>query len=54
LASLSFDHTLRIWDVNEGKEAFVLEEPQGEKIDHPTSLEWNGEGSLLGTCWKDK
>jgi coronin-1B/1C/6 len=50
LGTLSHDNTIKIWDVEKGKEiAGNMEHP-----DFPISMEWNEDGSLLATSCKDK
>ena len=49
IASTSLDCTVKIWDIQQERAAmnYVLN-------DHPTSLEWNHNGELIGCISKDK
>jgi len=49
LSTLSYDNTVKVWDVESGKELANEEHP-----DFPISMEWNEDGSLLATTCKDK
>ena len=49
LLSGSFDETIKIWSVSKGSEFNSI---QAGAI--PTSVWWNENGSLVGTCTKDK
>jgi len=49
LASTSFDNSLKVWNIEEGKELTHYEFPE-----LPQSAEWNEAGSLLITASKDK
>jgi len=50
LASGSFDQTLKIWDVQTGDAVYTVQ----SSAQAPTCIEWNYEGSLLGSSWNDK
>lgn len=50
LATSSTDYTVKIWDVNTGKDVYSI----GEHTDNIGSVEWNYDGSLVGTACKDK
>jgi coronin-1B/1C/6 len=47
----STDKTLRIWDIEAGKEKFTLDGQHGDGIH---SIDWNWDGSLIATVAKDK
>lgn len=49
MASASLDCTVKIWDIQneKAKMNYVLN-------DHPSSLEWNHNGELMGCVSKDK
>lgn len=49
LASSSLDHTVRIWDVESGKELFTLKHP-----DMVTSMSFSYDGNHLATVSRDK
>jgi WD40 repeat protein len=51
LASGSSDKTVKIWDIETGKELFSVDNHHGDGI---TSISWNYNGSLLATVAKDK
>jgi len=51
LASSGYDHCVKLWDVEKGTQVAEYTE---DKSDVPLSLEWNEDGSQLGTAWKDK
>lgn len=49
ISSASYDNTVRVWDVQQQKQL-----TQYEFADVPQSMEWNYDGSLIGTLCKDK
>lgn len=49
LASGGYDSTVRVWDVQKGESLVSTATAQA-----PISLEWNFNGSLIGTTWNDK
>lgn len=50
LATTSFDHTVKVWDIEAQSEVFNFE----GHGDAPTSFDWNTDGSLALTTCKDK
>jgi WD40 repeat protein len=50
LASCSFDNTVKVWNAQKPDQVLSI----GPLSDPALSLEWNENGSLLGTVWKDK
>lgn len=50
LATASFDHTVKLWDVEAQAEVLEFKE-HGEVAQH---VAWNSNGSLMGTTCKDK
>lgn len=51
LASVGFDFTVRLWDVEKGDEKQCLE---GDHPDSIHSIDWNYNGSLFSTTCRDK
>ncbi len=51
LASGSMDKTLKIWDVQVGKEQLSLDTIHGDAV---SCVAWNRNGTLLATTSKDK
>lgn len=49
LASCSHDNTVKVWNVQKPDQNYSI-----ACNDPCLSLEWNTNGSLLGTVWKDK
>jgi len=49
LASGSYDHTVKVWNVQDSAQVLNYELSEGV-----TSLDWNLQGSLLGSTTKDK
>lgn len=50
LATASFDHSVKLWDIEAQTEIFNID----KHTDTPTSFEWNTNGSLALTTAKDK
>jgi coronin-1B/1C/6 len=50
LATSSTDYTVKVWDVNSGKDICTI----GDHSDNIGSVSWNYDGSLIATACKDK
>lgn len=50
LASCSHDNTVKVWNAQKPDQCLTV----GGPTEPALSLEWNSNGSLLGTVWKDK
>lgn len=50
LASCAYDYHVKLWDIEKATNTFSIE----DHTDMLQSMEWNADGSLLGTTCKDK
>lgn len=50
LASCSHDNTVKVWNVQRSDQSYSISGGNDQAL----ALEWNWNGSLIGTVWKDK